>query len=282
MLYSLDPGNFVPELALPFERPLIFSAGAGITSQTVKAMAVLGTGEHKRMSQVETWNYTVFPSNTSDSLQPGQARDLTQGMSMANKGSSAVFAKLGSFDQLGQPGFKDATHSVTLSAGAGQLVPHAAFIRATGQTQAVYRVVSGRVEYVGAGARWRCGCGSVFRGGGFPGAVLDPGRADRYDGGFHAGDPHAKGQRGQPLLQGHRLRAGGGRRALPPDADGSLVFHVKNAKGEMKNLWFKASAGDACEPEPAAGRRGQVLRPAGLGEAEIAADLEAGQFGTAL
>ena len=245
VLYSLGSDNFVPELALAYSAPLVFSAGTAQATHTVKAAAVLGTGESKRMSDVISLSYTVFPSKPGDSLPPGQQRDLSQGIALVNQGDAPFLAKLGSVDQYVLDGFQDASHYVTLTAISGRSSVSATFTRTAGNSQAIYRIdARNRFEFVGAGTTV-----SVSR----PGTYLAAVDIEAPILALQATDPKdstlvmftLRDNIINPtcLVTGSGLPQGG--TTLVPDTNGTVKVLLKNTSDTLKNLWFRAVASDA-------------------------------------
>jgi hypothetical protein len=151
--YFLDDQPFTWEaidagIAREYRNPIIF-----VTDTRIRAVAVSGSGDTRRMSQVMDQSYKVYSGLPNDTLAAGQARSFSEGFSLANKGPAPAKVRLAGFNDLGLDGFLSPTLSVTLAAAAGQAFPSLEFKRPDGSGHAVYRMgISGRPEFVGAAA----------------------------------------------------------------------------------------------------------------------------------
>jgi hypothetical protein len=218
-------------------------------SKWLWVVAETGTGDLKQSSPVLKVRYTVYSGNPSDTLASGKQKELAPDILLINRGPGPITAKLGSFDLLDLRGFSQASHSVTLSSGAGQPAPRVDITRPEGKQQAVYRIVNDRPEFVGSGTVVTVtGAGVYFAAVDTVPPVLllasqtaKPGEGtaiklrvvDNVAG--VSCDVEGSGLGAAPL----HLRA---------DADGFLGFTVKGATGEWRPLWFRANAFDGANP----------------------------------
>ena len=218
-----------------------------VADEKLQAAAVVGTGPNKRVSEVLTQFYVVYASNPSDTLAAGKVRAVSGGFSLSNQGSTPVIAKLGSFENLDLGGFRDASHSVILSAVEGKAFPKVDFMKPADQTHAVYRIgAGGRPEFVGNGTAVEIlKAGTYFAAVDTQAPVIllvdqspKAGEATTFklqvidNVAFTACDVKGSGL-GDAKLSRHA------------DIDGFLSFSLKNAANEVKNLWFQAQAYDA-------------------------------------
>lgn len=224
------------------------ASGLVFTSdEKLQAAAVVGDGIHRRVSDVLVQHYRVFTSNPTDSMRAGQVRSLSAGISLTNKGPAILIARLGSFEFLALEGFKDPSHLVTLSAPTDLVFPKVEFSRPANQAQSVYRIgAGGRPEFVGSGPLVEISKPGLY----FAATDIQPPVILLVDQTPKSGDATTFKLQviDNVALSTCEVRGSGlgdAKISRQADVDGFASFAVKNLPGEVKNLWFQATASDA-------------------------------------
>lgn len=261
--YILDEAiKFNDTLAFTYTKPLVFSVTEK-SRYVLKAAAVVGSGASKRVSQVLELAYNLYAYNAGDVLPAGGDWDLTSGVHVANKGSSAVPARLGSFDLLDLKGFKDPSHTVTITPAAGQPAPSVEFTRPAAQAyHAVYKVVNGKAVYVSNGPAVAINQPGTY----FVAADTSLPTISVISETPAFGEATAVKLRVLDNVSGPSCVIEGsglaGKTTYKPDVDGYFTFSLRNPAGGLRDLWFNAVASDNVNSAkfPAKGDRFTVVQ----------------------
>ncbi len=231
-----------------FTTAKLYTAGELITlktTTTLQAITVLGTGPTQLKSTVLSQTYYIYTSLQVDTLSPGASTTLKTNIFFTNSSTVPILATVHSTNAFGLVGFTNAGFAIQLqSIPAGQTM-NVSFTKPAAQSQSLYRIVNGIVEFVSANAQVKIVEGGEY----FVGTDTLPPVITLLSQNARIGDStsirllvrdnvaNQDCEITSPGLPGNKL-------LQKPDGEGVLTAAFKNPGSEPKSLWFRAQITD--------------------------------------
>ncbi len=231
-----------------FTTAKLYTAGELITvktTTTVQAMTVLGSGPTQLKSVILSQTYDIYTSLQVDTLPPGASTTLKTNIFFTNSSTVPILATVHSTNGFGLVGFTNAGFAIQLqSIPAGQVM-NVSFTKPAAQSQSLYRIVNGIVEFVSANAQVKIVEGGEY----FVGTDTLPPVISLLSQNARIGDStsirlwvrdnvaNQECEITSPGLPGNKL-------LQKPDGEGVITASFKNPGSEPKSLWFRAQVTD--------------------------------------
>jgi hypothetical protein len=238
--YWLGTTLAVPEFSTAYGTPIT------LTSTTrLQAKVVSNSGGVQKYSQPFDQIFSIYTTIPSDTVQAGATRSLTGGFVFTNLSPLPILAKTHTTSEFSLPGFRDASLAVQILPTAPGQAIKVGYSKPAELTVSLYRYTNGTVEFLSNDSHVDLtAAGEYFVGVDTLPPVITlisqvPNSGDstelRLKITDNVSNPTCK-------IQSPGLKGGESTRMV--GANGEITTMLQTPIGELKGLWFRASAGD--------------------------------------